>query len=406
MGTKLACGPGMPGPYNSEIKNMLNEKLKSNIEKLRADNLYRTLRVMESAPGARVMFEGKKYVNFASNNYLGLACDERLKGAAKKAVDEWGTGATASRLLGGTFGLHSKIEKVLGDFKRFEACAVFPSGYQANLGAMSALMGPEDTVILDRYCHASLVDGARLSKSKLRVFKHNNPTDLEKILKRHPKSWVVTESLFSMDGDVAPLKEYVEIAKQYQARLYVDEAHATGVFGPKGSGLINEWGLESKIDVCMGTLSKALGGQGGYIGGSRELIEWIHNSSRSFIYSTGLNPGSLASALAAVVVCMTEPTRRERLLFLSERLRMGLGLQSKIKNQKSKIFNSPIIPFVVGSEEKALHLAKVLWEAGIYAPAIRPPTVPKGTSRIRFSVTSDHTEQDIDRVIEILNKWR
>ncbi|HRY30105.1 MAG TPA: 8-amino-7-oxononanoate synthase [Elusimicrobiota bacterium] len=389
---------------------MLN--LEKELKDLEDRNLYRVLRVMRSAPGARVTVEGEELLNFASNNYLGLSADDRLKEAARSAIGEWGAGATASRLLGGNLELHERLERALADFKRTEACAVFPSGYHANLGTLPALMGENDTVILDRLCHASLVDGARLSRARLRVFAHNDAVDLEKVLKRAASSrgrrWIVTESVFSMDGDVAPLREIAALAARYGVQTYVDEAHATGVWGPDGRGLVNELGLEKKLDVCMGTLSKALGGAGGFVCGRRDLVEWIHNRCRSFIYSTGLPPASAATALKALEICLTEPDRRRRLFSSADRLRRGLsGFPRARSSSAAGIFESsrgPVVPFVIGSEADALALSRSLWKKGIFVPAIRPPTVPKGTARLRFSVTAEHTEADVDLVLEAMRR--
>lgn len=378
------------------------------LEALRAENLFRAPRVLASIPAARVTVDGREVVNFASNDYLGLASHPRVTEGAKAAVDAWGAGATAARLMAGTLDLHRQLEAELAAFKKASACTVFPSGYHANLGTLPALLEEGDTVVLDRLAHASLVDGARLSKAKLLVFKHNDVEDLERVLRRAAvtgRRWIVTESVFSMDGDVAPLCELVFVAERYNARLYVDEAHGTGVFGPDGRGVVNGLGLEKKVDVCMGTLSKALGAQGGYVAGSSELIQWLHNKARSFIYSTALNPAAAGAALAALEVCRAEPARRQKLLALSARLRDGLvgpSAASRIRSPYSVYERGPIIPFQVGEADAALKLSQKLWDAGFYVPAVRPPTVPAGTARLRFTVTANHTEEDIDRLLGAL----
>lgn len=367
------------------------------LQDLKNANLYRELRILSSAPEARVTLNGREFVNFASNNYLGLAADERVKSAASEAALAWGAGATASRLLGGTLQLHDRLEQALAQFKRTEACAVFPSGYHANLGTLQCLLSPDDTAFVDRLAHASLIDGIRLSRAALGVFRHNDMPDLEKKLKRgqnRGRVWVITESVFSMDGDVAPLAEIVSLARRYGALTYIDEAHATGVWGPEGRGVVNDCGLEKEVDVCMGTLSKALGSAGGFVCGSRTLIEWIRNRSRSFIYSTALPPPSLAAALKALEIAQSDSARRKKLFDLSSRLRRGIN--------PGDSGSGPIVPFLVGSEKETLRLSKRLWDEGIFAPAIRPPTVPKGTSRLRFSLTAGHNESDIDRVIGCL----
>lgn len=375
---------------------------------LKEENLFRSPRVLASMPAARVTVEGREVVNFASNDYLGLASHPRVGACAKAAVDAWGAGATAARLMAGTLELHDTLERELAAFKKAPACVLFPSGYHANLGTLPALLEEGDTVVLDRLAHASLVDGARLSKAKLLVFKHNDVEDLERVLRRAAvtgRRWIVTESVFSMDGDVAPLCELVFVAERYNARLYVDEAHGTGVFGPDGRGVVNGLGLEKKIDVCMGTLSKALGAQGGYVAGSIELIQWLHNKARSFIYSTALNPAAAGAALAALDVCRTEPSRREKLQSLSNRLRDGLQgktAASRIRSPYSAYERGPIVPFQVGEAGAAIKLSQKLWDAGFYVPAVRPPTVPAGTARLRFTVSANHTEDDIDRLLSAL----
>jgi 8-amino-7-oxononanoate synthase len=341
---------------------------------------------------------GRDFVNFASNNYLDLAGDERVRRASAEAASRWGGGATASRLLGGTLDLHRELEAELAAFKEAEAALVFPSGYHANLGMIPALAGPGDAVFLDRLAHASLVDGARLSRATLRVFRHNDPDDLARALKRwtgRGEKWVATESVFSMDGDRAPLSDLVSVCERTQARLYVDEAHGTGVWGPEGRGCVNEWGLGGRVDVRMGTLSKALGAQGGFVTGSRTLMSWAVNRARSFIYSTALAPAAAGAALAALRIARQEPARRENCFARSARLRAGLGASGE----------GPIVPFLVGGDADAVELSGRLWDAGIFAPAVRFPTVPRGTARIRFSVTAGHRDEDVDRALKVLSTW-
>jgi 8-amino-7-oxononanoate synthase len=370
------------------------KSFRARLDELESAGLLRTLRAIQGAPGARVRIEGRDVVNFASNNYLALAEDPRVREAAAEAAREWGAGATASRLLGGTLEVHGRLEDAVAKFKRTEAAAVFPSGWHANTGLLPALAGPEDTVLLDRLAHASLVDGARLTRASFRVFRHNDLEDLEGALRRRPARgavWIVTESVFSMDGDTAPLRGIVSLAKQHGASVYVDEAHATGVYGPDGRGWVNAEAVETQVDVCMGTFSKALGSLGGFACGSYDFVEWVHNRCRSFIYSTALPPASAAAALKALEIAQAEPQRRERVFALAARLRKGLGLPE----------GGPVVPLVVGGEKETLELSRRFWEAGIFAPAVRPPTVPKGTSRIRFSVTAGHTESEIDRALDV-----
>jgi 8-amino-7-oxononanoate synthase len=370
----------------------LADNLRGSLEELASAHRRRSPKTLAGAPGARVVIDGATRVNFASNNYLGLAGDPRVRRAAAHAARRWGAGATGSRLMGGTLEIHRDLERDIAALKDRPAALVFPSGYHANTGMLPALAGPDDTVVLDRLAHASLVDGARLSRARLRVFRHNDPADLDRVLARLTgpgQRWVVTESVFSMDGDKAPLADIVAVAERRGARTYVDEAHGTGVWGPAGAGVINEAGLSDRVDVAMGTLSKAFAAQGGFVCGSAELIEWAVNRARAFIYSTALAPAAAGAAREALRVSRTEPARRDRLFALARRLRAGLGLSG----------DGPIVPFVVGSDAAAVALAERLWARGIFAPAVRPPTVPKGTARLRFSLTAAHTEQDIDDAV-------
>lgn len=367
--------------------------LAGELDRIEEAGLFREPRTLESAPAARVLIGGREFVNFASNNYLDLATDPRVKQAACAAVETWGAGATASRLLGGSHAPHAALEAALARLKGTEAAAVFPSGYHANVGAIQALLGPEDAAFVDRLAHASLLDGVRLSRATLRVFRHNDPEDLRAALSRSSarRRWVITESVFSMDGDAAPLPELAAAAREAGAFLYVDEAHATGVWGPGGRGLAQGAGA---ADVCMGTLSKALGGLGGFVCGSRRLVSWIHNSCRSFIYSTALPASCAAAALKALDIAAAEPWRREKAWALADSLRRRLGLPSGGAG--------PIVCAPFGEAGSALDAARRLQAAGVFAPAIRPPTVPAGSSRIRFSVTAGHREEDVARAADAL----
>jgi 8-amino-7-oxononanoate synthase len=379
------------------MKTSLDHSLSAALAILEKENRLRRPRTVQGMPAARTRVAGREVANFSSNNYLGLAEDERVRRAAADAADHWGAGATGSRLMGGTLAFHEELESSLAQFKGRESALVFPSGYHANLGMIPALAGPGDTLFLDRLAHASLVDGARLSKARVRVFRHNDAGDLERVLQRGSgHRWVLTESVFSMDGDRAPLKEIVAVCQKHGAHLYVDEAHGTGVWGPAGRGWVNEQGVVDQVDVCMGTLSKALGAQGGFICGSKPLIQWAINRARAFIYSTALAPASVGSARAALDIVQKEPERRERLFALSARLWSGLGL----------VGEGPIVPFIVGENARALSLSAALWDEGVFAPAVRYPTVPKEEARVRFSVTAAHHVSDIDHVLQVVARWR
>ncbi len=378
--------------------NSLDHTLMTALARLESENRRRRPRTVQALPAAHTTVAGREIVNFASNNYLALAEDPRVMNAAADAARRWGAGATGSRLMGGTLALHEELETALSKFKERESALLFPSGYHANLGMIPALAGPDDTLFLDRLAHASLVDGARLSKARVRVFRHNDADELDRALRRSTgtgERWVITESVFSMDGDRAPLKDLTAVCQKHGARLYVDEAHGTGVWGPDGRGWVNEQGVADQVDVCMGTLSKAFGAQGGFVCGSTVLTQWAINRARAFIYSTALAPAAAGASLASLKIMQEEPQRREKLFDVSARLWAGLGLEGK----------GPIVPLVVGEDAQALSLSSFLWEAGLFAPAVRFPTVPKGAARVRFSVTAAHTPEDIDRALWAVAKW-
>jgi 8-amino-7-oxononanoate synthase len=361
----------------------LKEFLTNELEKLRPKGLLRELRLV-------------KGLNFSSNNYLGLANDPRVMKASCEAVEKFGAGGTSSRLIAGTLDIHLELEEKLAALKSKEKALVYPSGYQTNVGVISALCNSGDCIIMDRLNHASLWDGARLSGARIFVYPHRDMDGLERILKRtkgYQKKLIITDSVFSMDGDLAPLREIVELAQEHKCWTMVDEAHATGIFGKKGSGLCELLGVESGIDIVMGTLSKALGSQGGFVCGSKELIDFLINRSRAFIYSTALSPASAGAALKALELVETEPERRETLLNNSGLLARNLNIKSA----------SQIIPLFVGDTAKTIELSAKLFEKGIYAPAIRPPTVPENECRLRFSLTFDHTPDDIKKLVDALS---
>jgi glycine C-acetyltransferase/8-amino-7-oxononanoate synthase len=365
----------------------LNERLASELDGLREAGLYRQLRTSSSAQGPRVVVEGREFLNFSSNDYLGLANDPVLKRAAVAAVEQYGVGAGASRLVSGNLAPYDELERKLAAFKAKEAALVFGSGYAANVGTITALVGEGDVVILDKLDHASIIDGARQSGATVRVYPHRNLKKLEDLLRQGRdarRRLVVTETVFSMDGDVAPLAEIVALKEKYSAWLMIDEAHGTGVFGKHRRGLAEDVGVEDRVDVTLGTLSKAFGCAGGYVAGSQTLIDFLKNRARSLIYSTALPPSVVAAAGAAVDFVMSD-AGRERNAKLWENVRaMGAG--------------SPIHPVIVGDEREAMELARKLYEQGIFVPAIRYPTVPKGKARLRVTVTAAHTTADIERL--------
>jgi len=382
------------------------------LQALRARSLDRHLRENSSAQGPEIEIGSRRLINFSSNDYLGLATDPRLREAAIGAIGDFGVGAGASRLISGTQSPHLRLEQALAKWKGTEAALCFSSGYAAALGTMPALVSKGDVVLLDKLCHSSLIDGAKLSGAVLRVFPHNHLGKLESHLewarREHPgkRILIVTESVFSMDGDCAPVREVVELKKRFGALLMLDEAHAVGVIGANGRGLAAAENLNQAVDVQMGTLSKALGASGGYICGSRNLIEWLINRARSFIYSTAPPPGIVAAALAAVdFLSSTEGEERRGLLWERiDSMRDHLSLVTSHFSPRNVIPSSAIFPWIVGDEQAALDLARALRGEGFLVPAIRYPTVAKGAARLRITVTASHDENQIRSLCEAIKR--
>jgi|SRR5882724_9504485 len=393
------------------MQDLFAEQLKA----LRAASLDRHLSEISSAQGPEIAVGGdrraRRLINFSSNDYLGLANDSRLREAANAAIEEFGVGAGASRLVSGTQSPHLRLERALAEWKGTEAALCFSSGYAAALGTIPALVTRNDVVLLDKLCHASLIDGAKLSGAILRVFPHSNLRKLESHLEWAQRGHagrrvlIVTESVFSMDGDRAPLRDLVQLKKQFDALLMLDEAHAVGVIATHGRGLAAAENLSDEVDVQMGTLSKALGASGGYICGSHDLIEWLINRARSFIYSTAPPPAIAATALAAVNF-LSSPEGEERRLVLWERIRLIRKLLSPLASHVSPDENSgsAIFPWIVGDEQAALDLASTLKREGFLVPAIRYPTVAKGSARLRITLTASHEEDQIRALCEAIKR--
>ena len=370
------------------------ETLAQELQNLAARDLRRQLtEVEEVLPGGKVRVGGRVLLNLSSNDYLGLSRDPRLIDATRKAAARWGVGAGASRLVAGHLALHREVEDSLAAFKGTEAAVIFSTGYMANLGVVSALVGPGDTVFCDKLNHASIYDGIKLAGANLARFPHRDLNRLENLLQKAGagRRLIVTDSVFSVDGDLAPLKELVELKDRYGAGLMVDEAHATGVLGPRGAGLAEELGLTPRVEVHMGTFSKALGSLGGYVAGDRRLIDYLHNRARSFIYSTAPPPPVLGAIGAALQVVAQEPRRRNYLLaeaktFREELQRAGFDLLGS---------ETQIVPVLVGENARTLELAGRLRERGLLAVAFRPPTVTPGWARVRFSLSAAHSWEDL-----------
>ena len=360
--------------------------------------LRRHLRTLAGPPDPEVSVDGRRLLHLASNNYLGLASHTRLRAAAIAAIERWGCGAGASRLITGHTELHAAVERRIAAWKSTEAALLFPSGYQANVGTISTLVGRGDHVYSDALNHASIIDGCRLSRATLHVYPHADVRTLERELVATPpggRRLIVTDSVFSMDGDRAPLPALVAVAEAYHSWLMVDEAHAAGVLGARGAGLAEADDVADRITVHMGTLGKALGSAGAYVAGSRTLVELLLNRARSFVYTTGIVPAAVAAADAALEIVAAEPERRAALLAHADALRHGfraLGLDARGDTQ--------IVPVVVGDNARALALAAALLERGVLVHAIRPPTVPNGTARLRVAPMATHTPAQIARTIE------
>jgi 8-amino-7-oxononanoate synthase len=371
---------------------------------LREANVFRAPKTVESRAGASITVQGKTYVDMSSNDYLGLTEHPALIAAAKDALDRWGTGAGAARLLTGTTALHSELEQTVAAFKGTESAIVCNSGYQANSAVFSALFGKGDVLFVDKLAHASIIDGVRLCGAKVYRFKHNDMQHLSDLLVAHrgegELACVVTETVFSMDGDICPLAELVSLKERHDAYLFVDEAHATGVYGARGAGMCEELGLSDRVDIMMGTFSKALGSFGAYIASRRVIIEMLENTMRGYIFSTALPPAVIAASRAAIEVVKNEPERRLVVRERSARFRALMrerGLDVAGETQ--------IVPWMIGDEGKALATAQHLRDAGFWSAAIRAPTVPKGAARIRCAVTYHTTDEEIERFVDVAERF-
>jgi len=373
--------------------------IESELSRLTEAGLYRKLRRVEGDQGPTLVLDGREVINFSSNNYLGIANHPALGEAAKLAIDRYGSGTGASRLISGNMTLHEELERKIAEFKGTEAALVFNSGFQVNVGVISALVGEGDVVFSDLLNHASIIDGCRLSRARAAVYAHLDMNQLEHELKQSQvvrRRLIVTESLFSMDGDEAPLADIVGLAERYGAVVMVDEAHATGVYEPNGAGLVAKLGLGDRVLVQMGTLGKALGGFGAYVAGSKALRELLINRCRSFIFTTALPPAVMAMAIAAIDLVKNEPERRKVLTDNSERLRAGLRGLGYLLGDSGR----QILPLMVGDANRCMELSQRLLERGVFAHGIRPPTVPPGTSRLRITLMATHTDEHINQALE------
>jgi 8-amino-7-oxononanoate synthase len=374
------------------------EKRLAELERL---GLQRRVRMVSGPQGPRVLLDGKPVLLLCSNNYLGLADHPRVREAAAEAAMRWGVGTGASRLVSGTMTIHRRLEERLAAFEGSEGCVLFGSGYLANLGTIGALAGRGDTIFSDELNHASIIDGCRASRAEVVVYRHLDPEHLASRLRRHGgegRRLIVTDSVFSMDGDVAPLAEIVELAREYEARVMVDEAHATGALGDGGRGAVAAAGLQGEVDVLVGTLGKALGSYGAYVCASEEMVRYLINTARALIFSTAPAPPSVAGALAALELLQERPHKVGRLHGAAHTLRSALAKEGFGVRES----DMHIVPLVVGESREAMRLCQAALERGVFAQAIRPPTVADGSSRLRLTAMASHTTSELQLAATVL----
>jgi glycine C-acetyltransferase len=378
--------------------------LHDELEDLKAKGLYFRLRVLEGEQRPIANFDGKEVINLSSNNYLGLTTNRKLRRAALEATRHFGVGSGAVRTIAGTMKIHLELEEQIARFKNTEACVVFQSGFAANAGTVAAILGKEDLILSDELNHASIIDGCRLSKAAIKIFKHKDVADCERLC-QETQNWpgrklLITDGVFSMDGDIAPLPELCELSEKYNCIMMVDDAHASGVLGRGGRGTVDHLGCHGRVDIQVGTLSKAIGAMGGYVCGSRELIEYLYHRARPFLFSTS-HPPAVAATCQAAFALLDSPE--------GEKLIRRLWANAKFfKRRLTKLgfrtgsSQTPITPIHVGEAAKAFAFSRRLFEAGVYAPAVGYPTVPEGNARLRAIVTATHKRRELERAAEIL----
>jgi 8-amino-7-oxononanoate synthase len=370
------------------------------LQELKELGLYRRMRMISGPQGPRVVLDGKPVLLLCSNNYLGLADHPRVREAAADAAMRWGVGAGASRLVSGTMTVHRRLEERLAEFKHAQTALLFGSGYLANIGVITTLAGRDEVVFSDELNHASIIDGCRLARAETFVYRHADVEHLAWGMRQAEDrgALVVTDSVFSMDGDVAPLAEIVELARRHNVRVAVDEAHGTGCLGPDGRGAVAEAGLEDEVDVVIGTLSKALGAYGAFVACDQDMAQLLINSARPFIFSTAPPPPAVAGALAALELLAEQPQRVEKLQANADALREELA------RERFEVSGSTtqIVPLVIGDAKQAMRICEVAIERGVFAQAIRPPTVPEGTSRLRLAVMASHSRAELREAAQVL----
>jgi glycine C-acetyltransferase len=378
--------------------------LKEKIEELKKEGVYRKLPILEGANEAEIILNGKKVINLSSNNYLGFANHPRLKKAAIEAVEKYGAGAGAVRTIVGNMSIHEELEELLSKFKREEAAFIYQSGFNCNAGTIQAITEAGDLIISDELNHASIIDGTRLSKADRKIFKHSDLDNLEQVLKENRDKYrnvlIITDGVFSMDGDIAKLPEIVELAEKYEAMTYVDDAHGSGVLGESGRGTVDHFGLHGRVDFSIGTLSKAIGVVGGYVAGSKTMYEWLNHRARPVLFSTSLPPAAVGAIMEAIKMLMESTEYTDKLWDNAKYFKQKLGTLGFNTGHSE----TPITPVIIGDEAETMEFSKKLLENGVFVSAIVFPTVPRGTGRVRCMVTAGHTKEQLDRAVDIFEK--
>jgi glycine C-acetyltransferase len=401
----MSIATTLPEPTSSKRPQLAH--LTAQLDDLRARGTYFKLRVLDDAQAPVCHYDGREVINLASNNYLGLCDHPKLREAAVVATDTYGVGSGAVRTIAGTMRIHMELEEKIARFKGVEACVVFQSGFTANAGTVSSILGKEDFILSDELNHASIIDGARLSRAKIKVFRHKDVAHAEDLLKEIQNEpghkLVITDGVFSMDGDIGPVAALADLCEKYGAIMMVDDAHASGVLGRNGRGSVDHFGCTQRVDVQVGTLSKAIGALGGYVCGSRDLIDYLYHRARPFLFSTSHPPSVAASCIAAFDILEKEPERIARLwsntkYFQEQLMQAGFDIGGKT-TPKSE---TPITPIIVGDGRKTMEYSRALFEQGVMATGIAFPTVPEGKARVRCIMTSEHTRAQIDKALEIL----
>lgn len=375
--------------------------LKEKIQELKEQGIYRELPVLETPNDAEITLNGKKVINLSSNNYLDFANNPRIKKAAIKAIEDYGAGAGAVRTIVGNMKIHEDLERILSEFKREEAAFIFQSGFNCNMGTIQAVTEEGDLIVSDELNHASIIDGTRLSRASKAIYRHSDMNHLEEVLKdardKYKNILIITDGVFSMDGDIAKLPEIVELAEKYEAMTYVDDAHGSGVLGESGRGTVDHFGLHGRVDFTMGTLSKAIGSVGGYVAGSKTMYEWLSHRARPVLFSTTIPPASAGAIIEALTMLMESTEYTDKLWSNAKYFKENLGKLGFNTGHSE----TPITPVIIGDEAKTMEFSRRLLEKGVFVSGIIFPTVPKGTGRVRCMVTAGHTSAQLDKAVEV-----